>query len=71
MQSRIGNVHPIIHPYGFVTECFRLPPGGNLKSSQDDKTHNLEEVLWIDGFANELLVNWAGGASLEAAGLLL
>lgn len=39
--------------------------------SQNDKTHNHKEVLWIDDFANKLLVNWIGGASVEAGGLFI
>lgn len=55
MQSSIGNVHPVIHPYCFVTECFRLPLGGSFAEwSLNDKTSNRKEVLWIDGFADKL-----------------
>lgn len=70
MKRSIGNVHSVINPYCFMTECFRLPLQGNLTSRvRMTNPVNCKEVLWIDGFANKLLVNGIGSAYVEAGGL--
>lgn len=41
------------------------------EQSQTNKMHKRREVLWADGFANKLLVNWIEGPSVEPGGLFI